>query len=119
MWSSSGCRARITSNEAVHVVTFGFGDAGRADRDDIRLGAIGDIDHGLLDVVLAAQDGGRLVHGGRLQGNRFAEVAHEQYQAERCTALRTVHERHAAIHPMNASAPPIGWLIFSGLTVPP
>jgi len=82
---------------AVHVVALGFGQAGGGDADDLRLGAVPDIQDGLLDVVHAAEDGGRLVHGGGLERNVFPEMAHEQHQAEGGAALRAVQCRHALV----------------------
>ena len=75
------------------------------------------VDNGLLDVLIAPEHCSDLAHSGGLQRHGFPEVTHEQSQSEGSTALRAVQQRHRPRSPMKASAPPMGWLIFSGLTV--
>jgi hypothetical protein len=82
----------------VHIVPLGLRESGRTDGNEVGLGACADVEDSLLDVVISAHDGGRLVHGRRLQRDRFAEMAHQQHQSERRAALRPVHDRHAPIH---------------------
>ena len=84
---------------AIHVVTLGLGHAGGTDADNLRLGAIEDIEHRLFDIFQPAEHGRHLAHGRGLQRNGFLEVAHEQHQAKRGAALRAVQQRHAAPQP--------------------
>ena len=89
---------------AVHVVAFGFGQAGRADGDDLGRGALADIQQGRFDVVVAAQNRGDFVHRRGLQRDGFFKVAHQQHQPERGAALRAVHDRHAGVQPEEGKA---------------
>ena len=81
---------------AVDVVALGFGDAGRGDADDFRLGALDDVEHRLFDVFIAAENRRDLAHRGRLHRNRFLEMPDEQHEAEGGAALRAMQQRHGA-----------------------
>jgi hypothetical protein len=70
---------------------------GRADADHLRLGAIIDVGDRLLDVIVAAEDGGEFAHRRRLQWNGLAEVAHHQHQREGGATLAAVQQRQAAL----------------------
>ncbi len=89
---------------AVDVVTLGFGQAGGADGNHFWRGALADVEQRRLYVLVAPHDGGDLVHGRGLQRDRFLEVAHQQHQAERGAALRSVHHRHAGVQPQEGEA---------------
>ncbi len=65
---------------ALDVVTLGFGDAGRADTYDLRLGPFMDVENGLLDILVAAEHGRDFAHRRGLQRHGFLEMPHEQCQ---------------------------------------
>ena len=66
----------------VDIIALGLGEAGGTNGDEFRLGARPYVQNGLLDIVVAAHDGGRFVHRRRLQRDRFAKVTHQQHHAE-------------------------------------
>ena len=81
------------------VVALGFGDAGRADADDLRLGPLVDVEDGLLDILIAAEHGRDFAHRGGLQRHGFLEMPHEQRQSKRRASLRAVQQRHRTPQP--------------------
>ena len=79
---------------ALDVIALGFGDAGRADADDLRLGALVDVENCLFDILVTAEHGRDFAHRRGLQRHGFLEMPHEQGQPERGAALRAVQQRH-------------------------
>jgi hypothetical protein len=93
---------------ALDVVALGFGDASRADADDLRLGPLVDVENGLLDILIAAEHGRDFAHRRGLQRHGFLEMPHEQRQSEGRAALRTVQKRHRSAQSHERERPAYG-----------
>jgi hypothetical protein len=76
-----------------------FGQRGRANADQLRLGALADVADRLFEVVRATENGGQFIDCGCLQRNGLAKVADGQNQRERGAALAAVNKRQAPIDP--------------------
>ena len=78
--------------KAAQVVALDLRDPCRADANDLRLDASGNIDDGFFDIFKPTQHGRDFVHGRGQHGNRFAEMAYEQNPAKGCAALSAVQQ---------------------------
>ena len=88
---------RILLAEAAHqtlyVAALSFGEPGGGQADDIRIALVAQGTQAFDHVFIGVHHRGDVIHGGGLQRDGLAEVAHEENLAEGGAALRAVHHR--------------------------
>jgi hypothetical protein len=94
-----GCRElRMAGAELayqpLHVAALGLGEPGRRQPDQLRRVLLAEHAQTLDDVLVGTHDARHLIHCRRLQRDRFAEMAHQEYLAEGRAALRAVQHRN-------------------------
>ena len=95
--SSCGTLALDIGEIAGKILAARLDQRRRAHADQLRLGAVFQIEDRFLEIIGATEHGRHFVHGGGLQRNRLLEVAHEQHHREGRAALAAVKQRHGGI----------------------